>query len=147
MPKKRPRKNSNLPRLMILVGLALVIAVILVAKEKPQVGAVSGEAPAAQLARLLEAGQPTLAFFHSNNCDSCLQMIAIVNQVYPEYKGTVSLVDINVYDPQNRSLLQAVGLQYIPTQIFYDRKGNSDTMIGVMQPEELYQALSQISEN
>ncbi|MFO7635516.1 MAG: hypothetical protein R6W76_23420 [Caldilinea sp.] len=41
------------------------------------------ELPEVQLMRALENGAPTLAFFHSNTCDSCKEMMAVVQQ-FPE---------------------------------------------------------------
>lgn len=79
-------------------------------------------------------------------CFECTRMIAIVEQVYPEFAGSVALVDVNVYDAQNQRLLQEVKLQFIPTQIFCDRAGRSQTTVGVMQPEQLRQQLQALSE-
>lgn len=101
--------------------------------------------PEEQLAQLLAAGRPVFAFFHSNNCNQCLRMIAIVNQVYPEFAASVALVDVNVYDPRNERLLQRARIQFIPTQVFYDRSGRSQTTVGVMAPEQLRQQLQAIS--
>lgn len=106
----------------------------------------TGETPQVQLYQALEAGLPALAFYHSNNCESCLVMIDLIRQVYPEFQDEVVLVDVNVYDPQNQALLQAVGLRYIPTQMLYDRSGQHETVVGVMQPEQLQEALTAISE-
>jgi hypothetical protein len=49
------------------------------------------EAPEVTLDRALAANRPTLAFFHSLTCDSCIEMTAIVQQVYPEFQGTITL--------------------------------------------------------
>jgi thiol:disulfide interchange protein len=91
-----------------------------------------GELPGEQLERLLAAGQPTLAFFHSNNCVECTRMIKIVADVYPEFEDVVALVDVNVYDPQNRALMQQAKIQYIPTQIFYNAAGDGNLTVGAM---------------
>ena len=79
-------------------------------------------------------------------CQQCIEMIGIVDQVYPEFKNTVALVDINVYDERNTALLNRVGLQYIPTLIFYDRTGKEQVSVGVMDPEILRQTLAALSE-
>ena len=73
-------------------------------------------------------------------------MIKTVNEVYPEFSTSLVLVDINVYDPKNRSLLQRVGLQFIPTMIFYDREGQSETQVGVIEAEQLRQTLAALVE-
>ena len=95
--------------------------------------------------RSMSAGKPTLAFFHSNNCQQCITMIKTVGRVYPEFAGYVDLIDINVYDPKNEPLLQKVGLQYIPTLIFFDQYGQSQTSVGVMETDELRQRLMSLA--
>jgi len=102
--------------------------------------------PEAQLARLLEDGKPVFLFFHSDNCVQCVRMIAIVEQVYPEFSAAVPLVDVNVYDRRNSNLLQRAGIRYIPTLIFLDRAGQGRSFVGVMDADDLraeLQALAQ----
>lgn len=152
--RKRWLQVAVVAGLVIAVGVVLAVkfgtapdAVSLAAVTPPaSTGAPAGPvAPAGtaeeQLDQLLAAGQPVFAFFHSNNCVQCTRMIAIVNQVYPEFAGSVALLDVNVYDAQNQRLLQEVKLQFIPTQIFYDRAGRSQTTVGVMEAEQLRQQL------
>jgi thiol:disulfide interchange protein len=102
---------------------------------------VSGELPEVQLGRLLAAGKPVLGFYHSTNCTKCKQMMATVAEVYPEFEGTVGLVDIDVYDKANTGLLSVAGIRAIPTQIFYDKSGQQKTVLGVMTAEELREQL------
>ncbi len=104
------------------------------------------DSPEAQLDRLLAAGKPTLAFFHSNNCVQCIKMMEVVAQVYPEFKGSVALVDVNVYDKANTKLLQVAGIRAIPTQIFYDSAGKAQVVLGAMDPEEFRAYLRSLAE-
>lgn len=97
--------------------------------------------PEAQLDQLLAAGKPTLAFFHSNTCKKCIRMSEIVEEVYPDFADTVSLVDVNAYEGRNASLLQRVGIRAIPTLIFIDRTGQGRSYMGVMEPDELREQL------
>jgi thiol:disulfide interchange protein len=101
-----------------------------------QGAAVPGELPEAQLDRLVIAGQPTLAFFHSNNCVQCMKMMEVVEQVYPEFEDSVALVDVNVYDKANSRLLQRAQIRAIPTQIFFDRSGQGRVVMGAMTPDQ-----------
>lgn len=161
--RRRERRKRWL-QIAVVAGLVLAIGVILAIKLGGAPDAVSlatvtppagTGAPAGpvtpagtaeeQLDQLLAAGRPVLAFFHSNNCVQCTRMIAIVEQVYPEFAASVALVDVNVYDARNRNLLQEAQIQFIPTQIFYDRAGRSQTIVGVMQPEQLRQQLQALS--
>lgn len=149
MPKtstKKRNQNSLLARGLILAGLLVVAVMLLIIKEKPQAAATPNELPEAQLAGALAAKKPVLAFYHSNNCQSCVEMIDIVNQVIPDFASSVVLVDINVYDQQNAALLQKARIQYIPTLIFYDTTGQNETQVGVMQAPELREKLASISE-
>jgi thiol:disulfide interchange protein len=144
MPRKRKPKKSTLPRILIVAGLLLLVAVVLTIKDKPQAAAPMGDLPEAQLDRALEAGQPTLAFYHSNNCRSCIEMIGIVQQAYPEFSGSVALIDVNVYADENLPLLQREQIRYIPTLIFYDQQGTREVVVGVLETEALRQKLVSI---
>lgn len=147
MPNKTHHKPSHLPQYLILAGVILLALVVLALKDRsqPEVPASTSALPAAQLERALSAGKPALAFFHSNNCEQCIIMIETVDQVYPEFNGSVDLVDINVYDPKNEPLLKKVGLQFIPTLVFYDRSGRAQTHVGVMEADTLRQRLTSLT--
>jgi hypothetical protein len=75
------------------------------------------ELPEVQLMRALDAGTPALAFFHSSICDSCKEMTAIVAEVYPEFAGSVALVDVDVYDERNKALLRDDGRGFDATRV------------------------------
>lgn len=145
MGKKRKKTVQNTSKVLILVGFLVILAAVMLLKEGDTSAQTTGISPEKQLAQALAAGKPVLAFYHSNNCQSCIDMIAVVNEVYPEFKDDVVLVDVNVYDQQNQALLRNVGLQYIPTQMFYDRSGTQSSVVGVMQPDSLRESLRAIS--
>lgn len=96
-----------------------------------------GESPEEQLKRLLAAGRPIFAFFHSTTCYQCIQMTGIVEQIYPEFADRVALVDVNVYAEANQSLLRQAGIRVIPTLIFVDHTGTGQSYTGVMPAEQL----------
>ncbi|MDX9954886.1 MAG: thioredoxin family protein [Anaerolineae bacterium] len=106
----------------------------------------AGESLEAYLDRMLEAGQPIFAFFHSYTCAQCVEMDQIVQQVYPDFAGKVVLVDANVYDDANRSLLQRARIQVIPTLVFIDRTGAGEGYTGVMPAAQLEEKLTALSE-
>jgi thiol:disulfide interchange protein len=101
--------------------------------------------PEAQLDQLLADGQPVFVFFHSNNCYQCLRMIEVVEQVYPDFAGEVPLVDVNVYDENNRNLLYRAGIRAIPTLIFIDRAGQAQGYVGVMDADALREQLQALA--
>jgi thioredoxin-like negative regulator of GroEL len=147
--KRHDRKKSHPPRLLIIGGVILLIAIILIFKQDRNSSAFpaasTGELPAAQLDRALAEHRPTLAFFHSTTCQQCIVMMGTVSQVYPEFSTSVVLVDVNVYDENNAALLQRVGLQYIPTLIFYDHTGKGQVFIGVLKADQLRQNLTALA--
>jgi thiol-disulfide isomerase/thioredoxin len=152
MPKKktksRRRRDSRAPQFLVLAGFLALIVAVLVLKEKPpayEPVLPSSQLAEAQLDEALERGQPVLAFFHSNTCDTCLAMMAVVAQVYPQYREQVVLVDVNVYEEKNEPLLRRVRLRYIPTLIFYDQDGEAEPYIGSMDAAELSERLAAFS--
>lgn len=102
--------------------------------------------PEAELDRLVQAGEPVFVFFHSNTCAQCVKMTGIVEQVYPDFSDSVALVDVNVYDEQNKSLLQRANIRAIPTLIFADRQGEVGGHVGVMEPDALREQLRELGE-
>jgi len=91
--------------------------------------------PSTQLDQALAAGQPVLVFMHSTNCQSCIDMMKVVDQVYPEFAGQIALVDVDVYDDANGPLMQKLGLRYIPTVVAFDKTGKSSQNVGAMKAD------------
>jgi thiol:disulfide interchange protein len=153
--------NRRWIQITIIAGVALLAVAILFFKNQAagapavsladvQTGAgegddgiatADGELPQQRLERLLAGGQPTLAFFHSNNCVECTKMVKIVADVYPEFEDSVGLVDVDVYNPQNRALLQQARIQYIPTVIFYDTSGEESEFVVGAIPRQRFRFL------
>ncbi len=98
-------------------------------------GPVRSVKPADQLNQALAAGQPVLVFMHSTNCQSCIDMMKVVDQVYPEFAGQVALVDVDVYDDANGPLMKKLGLRYIPTVVVYNLQGKASQNVGAMKPD------------
>lgn len=148
--KQKSRKYIRLPQFLILNGVILLALVVIALKSQPaaptiQAAVDTGDLPAAQLQRALQAGQPTLAFFHSNNCYQCLVMMETVGQVYPEFASSVALVDVDVYDDHNNDLLRQASIRVIPTLIFYDHQGQEQVHLGVMEADNLRRQLAGLS--
>ena len=141
------RKNQ-IP-LLVAVGVIAIVALMVTqlksdSQATPTIaGASSGVSPAEQLRQATDQGRPALVFMHSTDCIPCKQMMTIVEQVYPEFTNQVVLVDVNVYDEANASLMQTLRLQAIPTSVIFDRKGQSKTFVGVMSATDLRTRLRQ----
>jgi len=149
MPRKRKKvhKSSRVPQYVTIGGVILLIMLVLSFKfnNQPEASSNFSILPETQLEEALEAGKPTLAFFHSDDCQQCIIMIDTVEQVFPEFSTSVTLIDINVYDPNNEPLLRRVELQYIPTLVFFDENGKGEPYEGVMTVDELRQHLISIT--
>jgi thioredoxin 1 len=146
MVKKRA---LYLPQVLALGGVGLLVLAVVLLKSLPveETRAATADAlPQEQIEQVIQAGQPALAFFHSNTCQQCIEMIGIVGEVYPKFADSVALVDVNVYDERNAALLQEVRLQFIPTLIFYDQDGQAEVFVGVMPAEQLRQRLASLAE-
>jgi thioredoxin-like negative regulator of GroEL len=150
-PTSRHHQQVKLWQFLILGGVAVTVIAILLIKQAPAsppptalaagVGA-TNELPEVQLMRALQARKPTLAFFHSTTCDSCKEMTAIVEEVYPDYADAVALVGVDVYDERNAGLTRSAGIRAIPTVIFFDRSGASKVHLGVVAADDLRQILA-----
>ncbi len=154
---KKQRSESHKPpwpQVAVVAGLVILIGGVLIAKQTQsaalptvtapsptRVASLPPGLPEQQLDQLLAEKRPTLAFFHSNSCQQCIQMTEIVKQVYPEFASSVALVDVNVYDDRNARLLQRSRISVIPTLVFFNRMGQRQVATGVMQPAQLRQAL------
>ena len=139
-------QRAKLWQFLVLAGVVVAVIAIVLLKQEPAAAPptvqAANELPEAQLMRALDTGTPTLAFFHSLTCDSCKEMTAIVAEVYPEFAGSIALVDVDVYDDRNAGLLRAAGIRAIPTVVFFDRSGEGKVHIGVVGAEDLRQILT-----
>lgn len=102
--------------------------------------------PEVQFDQHLAAGRPIVAFFHSNNCVQCVKMIEVVEQVYPDFAGSVALVDVNVYDRQNQNLLRRADIRAIPTIIFVEGARQGQSFIGLMEMDAFRRELQRLVE-
>jgi len=145
MTENKTSKNADiwLPRFFIIIGILILAGILLVVKKEmtPQQSNQTAPAdlPKNQLALALALGKPVVAFYHSNNCDSCIQMMENMRVVSGEFINTVKLVDVNVYDAANDPLVEQAQIVYIPTLVFYDRNGESKSFVGVMDVVQLRQ--------
>ena len=140
--KKSSRSKSKpaglLPKILIIAGIVILIAVVFLLKNQPAKTEVPlNKLPETQLNWYLENHQPVFVFFHSTTCQTCIDMMGVVDQIYPEFKDQVGLVDVNVYQTWNENLLRSNRITNIPTQVFINEKGGRKTVIGGMQADEL----------
>ena len=92
--------------------------------------------------RALEAGQPHLAVLQSRHSIPWQEKTPHPKQTYPEFAASVTLVDVDVYDQRNARLLQTAHIRTIPTLIFFDRAGQGQVHMGVLEAGQLRQTLT-----
>lgn len=141
MSKRRPQRQKAHPKWWILSAIGLAIVAVLLAKPRTALPVDAGLAPDALLEQALAAGHPVLVFYHSLDCHSCVEMMEVVAEVYPEFEATVDLVDVNVYDPSSEAVIRWGGIRYIPTLVFVDRGGGREVKVGTMTLEALQEGL------
>jgi thiol-disulfide isomerase/thioredoxin len=141
-PKHTQRKQP--PALLIFAGIALLVLAVIALKSGKQAPAVAVSLEE-QYNQALQEKYPTFVFLHSLDCIPCKEMMDVVAEVQPEFEGQVMLIDVDVYDQRNVNIMRQEALQMIPTLVFYDRQGQRQVQVGVLQPVQLRAVLRSIS--
>jgi thiol:disulfide interchange protein len=144
MPKRKPTQRKRPSTLFIFAGIALLVLAVIALKSGKQTPA----APISleeQYHQALQEHHPTFVFLHSLDCIPCKAMMDVVAEVQPEFEGQVVLIDVDVYDQSNVNIMRQEGLQMIPTLVFYNRQGQRQVQVGVLQPDQLRAVLGAIS--
>jgi thiol:disulfide interchange protein len=139
------RVQKKRSTLFILAGIAFILFAVYSWKSVGDTSVASKLEQ--QLDQALKGGQPAFVFLHSLNCVACKEMMAIVDQVYPEYQDAVVLIDVDVYEQSNADLLKREQVQSIPTLVFYDAEGARQVFIDAMPAEQFRDTLSQLVAN
>lgn len=124
----------------ILITLGMILFVVLVALLKNTAAErrwLRLEPVADQVAALKAAGQPLVVYFHSPDCSSCAQVQDALNRVYPDFKGTVALLDVDVTNRRERPFVDAIGVITTPSLLFIDSGGAEKLFVGEISPEVL----------
>jgi len=64
----------------------------------------------------------TMLDLGAHKCIPCKMMAPIIEKLKKEYKGKAAIIFIDVW--QNKDQASKYGVRAIPTQIFFDKKGN-----------------------
>lgn len=98
-------------------------------KEEPQ-------AATDPISRAIATGRPVLADFGRGTCIPCKKMAPILAELKGEYSGRVEVLVLDL--DEYYDLARQVGIQMIPTQIFYDTNGNEVARhIGFMEKDSI----------
>lgn len=101
-------------RIIIVAVVVLAVAAALGLKNS---GGGASEAGAAT-----RQGIPRLVDLGASQCIPCRMMAPILDELREEYAGRFDVIFIDVW--QDRGAGQTYGIRAIPTQIFYDAKGD-----------------------
>jgi len=99
-------------KIIIVVGLAALVAIVIALKQRESPSAFSEE-PKAGIPRLLDIG--------STKCIPCKMMAPILEELKSEYAGEleVEVIDLKIYPDAGNDYK----IKVIPTQIFFDASG------------------------
>ena len=90
--------------------------------------------------------QPVLAEFGRGTCVPCKMMKPVLENIEKEYEGKVTVVIIDI--SEFASLVSKYNISLIPTQIFFDAKGNEvHRHQGFMPEKEIVEQLKQMGVN
>lgn len=144
MPQRKNTQHKRPSTLLIFAGIVFLVLSVMAIKS-------SNQAPASPISleeqynQALQEKQPTFVFLHSLDCIPCQAMMEVVAEVQPEFEGQVVLIDVDVYQQSNANIMHREGFQMIPTLVFYDRQGERQVQVGVLQSDQLRVVLRTIS--
>ena len=119
------KKTRGLLIALVLIGVA--VAAIFLLKD--------GGDPV-QPAEAASTKLPKLIDFGSNMCIPCQEMAVTLEELKREYEGRVQVIVVDVYE--HYELAEDLGIQVIPTQIFYNAEGKEVFRhVGVMTKDEI----------
>lgn len=67
---------------------------------------------------------PKLLDLGADKCIPCKKMAPILEELKQTYAGVLEVEFIDVWKPENQQAASSYGIKSIPTQIFFDPKGN-----------------------
>lgn len=130
------KKVGVLKKVVIIAILAIAIFVVILAKQRKNsdtknenVGQVAEVAKSKKaIPRLLDLG--------ADKCSACVALTPILEDLKEEYKGVLQVDFIDVW--KNEAAAKKYNIQTIPTQIFFNAKGEEfDRHIGFISKEDI----------
>ena len=101
--------------LMLTLLPALVVGIATTARaELPS-------ATAADIRQALASGHPTVIDLGARSCIPCKKMAPILESLADTYRGKAGVLFVDVHDDNDTA--RTLGVQMIPTQVFFDAKG------------------------
>ena len=89
----------------------------------------------------------TLVDLGAKTCIPCKLMAPILEELKEEYKGRAEVIFIDVWDKANKEKAAAFKIRGIPTQIFFDKKGQEVYRhIGFLDKDSMVARLNELLE-
>lgn len=105
--------------------------------------AAAGSAAAQDFSHLPVPGMVTLIDLGADQCVPCKMMAPILSKLQQDYKDRAAIVFIDVW--KHREPIQRFGIRAIPTQIFFDAKGNEVYRhVGFMSEKDIVAQLTKM---
>jgi len=123
---------------LIVLGVIIFVALVALLKNKGDTNQwLYTEPVTARLEELRAAGSPVVVYFHSPDCSSCKQVQASLDEVHPEFKNIVTLLDVDVTNLRYRDLVNQAGVQTAPTLLLVNASGEEKLIVGEISPQDL----------
>jgi thioredoxin 1 len=126
------RIGSAALKLTLITGLVLGVATTARA-ELPS-------ATETDIRQALASGHPTVIDLGARSCIPCKKMAPILESLADTYRGKAGVLFVDVHDDDDTA--RTLGVQMIPTQVFFDAKGQeAKRHIGFMDGPALVEEL------
>lgn len=143
---KQIERRKKLRSWLIVLGVIIFVALVGLIKNRIDVSRwLYAEPVTARLEQLRADGTPVVVFFHSPDCSSCKQVQSSLNAVYPEFKGSVALLDLDVTNLRYRDLVNQVGVQTAPTLLLVNAAGEEKLIVGEISEQALRTELATLA--
>jgi len=134
--------------LLVLVAAAIVLYPKFFGQENrgtsSEVKATAGTSTKRALDEALAKNQVTVLCFHSTTCQPCIEMDEIIEEIEPTFKGKVAFISVIVDDPEERLLIEKYEIQMIPTTFIFDKEGNAQKTVGVIEKDKFISTLDKL---
>ena len=107
------------------------------------IGSLTGMAVAEEFGNLPVNGMVTMLDLGADKCVPCKMMAPIIAKIEKTYEGKAAIVFIDVW--KHREQAGRFGIRAIPTQIFYDEKGDEVYRhVGFMGEQDIVNQLNKM---
>jgi|GEM_PF-1194681 len=132
------RQRSSVVSVIVAAAAALAFGLWAYASSAPtapaMMGSPGGNAVPDAVQKTLNAGKPTIVEFGANNCVSCREMKPVLHALAQDLRIAVADVDIL----KERDYISRYQIRLMPTQVFYDAKGQeTGRHMGKISGEEI----------